>query len=167
MCESKLICSCQQKHKQIQNVKLQTHLPHFVHSWSELLPVWGLNGFSPPLELKRNTCGVQLYVVLAAMWPGLQKDRKFQKLSRNFGKFLQIFGPFATLDMTWLCTSCPVCDHHILLFWLDNYVFENTLQVFSAISKQPYHPAAQDWLPTEAKQGWAWSVPGWETSWEN
>ncbi len=22
-------------------------------------------------------------------------------------------------------------------------------------------------LPTEAKQGWAWSVPGWETSWEN
>ncbi len=33
-------------------------------------------------------------------------------------------------------------------------------------SRQPYHPAAQDWLPTEAKQGWAWSVPGWETSWE-
>ncbi len=32
---------------------------------------------------------------------------------------------------------------------------------------QPYHPAAQDWLPTEAKQGWAWSVPGWETSGEN
>ncbi len=29
--------------------------------------------------------------------------------------------------------------------------------------QQPYHPAAQDWLPTEAKQGWAWSVPGWET----
>ncbi len=25
---------------------------------------------------------------------------------------------------------------------------------------QPYHPAAQDWLPTEAKQGCAWSVPG-------
>ncbi len=35
------------------------------------------------------------------------------------------------------------------------------------ISWQPYHPAAQDWLPTEAKQGWVWSVPGWETSWEN
>ncbi len=34
-------------------------------------------------------------------------------------------------------------------------------------SPQSYHPAAQDWLPTEAKQGWAWSVPGWETSWEN
>ncbi len=33
--------------------------------------------------------------------------------------------------------------------------------------RQSYHPAAQDWLPTEAKQGWAWSVPGWETSWEN
>jgi len=23
----------------------------------------------------------------------------------------------------------------------------------------------QDWLPTEAKQDWTWSVPGWETSW--
>ncbi len=33
--------------------------------------------------------------------------------------------------------------------------------------RQPYHPAAQDRLPTEAKQGWAWSVPGWETFWEN
>ncbi len=22
-------------------------------------------------------------------------------------------------------------------------------------SQQPYHPAAQDWFPTEAKQGWA------------
>ncbi len=21
-------------------------------------------------------------------------------------------------------------------------------------SRQPYHPAAQDWLPTKAKQGW-------------
>ncbi len=29
---------------------------------------------------------------------------------------------------------------------------------------QPYHPAAQDMLSTEAKQGWAWSVPEWETS---
>ncbi len=29
--------------------------------------------------------------------------------------------------------------------------------------QQPYHPAAQDWLPTESKQGWVWSVPGWET----
>ncbi len=29
--------------------------------------------------------------------------------------------------------------------------------------KQRYHPAAQDRLPTEAKQGWAGSVPGWET----
>ncbi len=32
---------------------------------------------------------------------------------------------------------------------------------------QQYHPAAQDWLTTETKQGWALSVPGWETSWEN
>ncbi len=23
------------------------------------------------------------------------------------------------------------------------------------LQPQPYHPAAQDWLPTEAKQGWA------------
>ncbi len=30
-----------------------------------------------------------------------------------------------------------------------------------------YHPTAQDRLPTESKQGWAWSVPGWETCWEN
>ncbi len=35
------------------------------------------------------------------------------------------------------------------------------------IKRQPYHSAAQDRLPTEAKQGWAWSIPGWETSWEN
>ncbi len=33
--------------------------------------------------------------------------------------------------------------------------------------RQPYHPAAQDWFPTESKQGWDWLVPGWETSWEN
>ncbi len=32
---------------------------------------------------------------------------------------------------------------------------------------EPYHPAAQDWLRTEAKQGWDWLVPGLETSWEN
>ncbi len=31
--------------------------------------------------------------------------------------------------------------------------------------QQPYHPTAQDRLPTEAKQGWAWSVPEWETYW--
>ncbi len=30
--------------------------------------------------------------------------------------------------------------------------------------QQPYHPADQDRLPTEAKQGRAQSVPGWETS---
>lgn len=28
-----------------------------------------------------------------------------------------------------------------------------------------YHPAALDWLPIEAKQGWERTVPGWETSW--
>ncbi len=31
------------------------------------------------------------------------------------------------------------------------------------IPYHPYHPAAQDQLPTEAKQGGAWSEPGWET----
>ncbi len=34
-------------------------------------------------------------------------------------------------------------------------------------NQQLNHPVAHDWLPTEAKQGWAWSGPGWETSWEN
>ncbi len=46
----------------------------------------------------------------------------------------------------------------------------STLKEYLSLSPyqpQPYHPAAQDWLPTEAKQGWAWLVPGWETSWEN
>ncbi len=37
--------------------------------------------------------------------------------------------------------------------------------LFLKYCQQPYHPVAQDWIPTEAKQGWAWSVPGWETSW--
>ena len=26
-----------------------------------------------------------------------------------------------------------------------------------------YHPASHCWLTPEAKQGWSWSVPGWET----
>jgi len=30
--------------------------------------------------------------------------------------------------------------------------------------QQSYHPVAQDWLPTEAEQGWGWLVPGWETT---
>ncbi len=37
-------------------------------------------------------------------------------------------------------------------------------QKINVIIQQPYHPVAQDWFPTEAKEGWAWSVPGWETS---
>ncbi len=67
-------------------------------------------------------------------------------------------------------------------FFLDLYSFISTRKNYiiflyflisvkdvSAVSacQQPYHPAAQDRSPTEAKQGWAWSVPGWETSWEN
>ncbi len=41
-------------------------------------------------------------------------------------------------------------------------MFNTTRKLYSIISihlnviyQQPYHPAAQDWLPTEAKQGWA------------
>jgi len=30
-----------------------------------------------------------------------------------------------------------------------------------------HQAVAQDWLPTEAKQGWAWLVHEWEISWEN
>ncbi len=55
----------------------------------------------------------------------------------------------------------------------DLHMEKNTMEVNCSATDilqnmpQPYHPVAQDWLPTEAKQGWAWSVPGWETSWEN
>ncbi len=31
----------------------------------------------------------------------------------------------------------------------------SNLQINNNNNWQPYHPAAQDWLPTEAKQGWA------------
>ncbi len=53
--------------------------------------------------------------------------------------------------------------------WFQRKAKQNTGQsviVFSGL-QQPYHTAAQDRLPTEAKQGWAWSVPGWETFSEN
>ncbi len=45
----------------------------------------------------------------------------------------------------------------------------NVLTNLPAICKiaSSYHSAALTWSPTEAKQGWTWSVPGWETSWEN
>ncbi len=56
-----------------------------------------------------------------------------------------------------------VLEIHLHIYVLN----KNTLQLYSWYKPQPYHPAAQDWLPTEAKQGWAWSVPGWEISWEN
>ncbi len=51
----------------------------------------------------------------------------------------------------------------IQLLFNSEFVFLN-LKLISVplINQQPYHPAAQDCLPTEAKQGWAWSVPGWE-----
>ncbi len=55
-----------------------------------------------------------------------------------------------------LCLKMYALILAILIFYLN-------LQHFT-LHQQPYHPAAQDWLPTEAKQGWAWSVPGWETS---
>ncbi len=35
---------------------------------------------------------------------------------------------------------------------------------FQTLAISPCSPRLE---PTEAKQGWAWSVPGWETSWEN
>ncbi len=41
------------------------------------------------------------------------------------------------------------------------------IQHYAKSCQQPYHPTAQDQLPTEAKQGWNWSVPGWETPGEN
>ncbi len=66
--------------------------------------------------------------------------------------------------------------YNCIIFYLSNREYCVTLGTYTsrcyAIScgvpqtRQPYHPAAQDRLPTEAKQGWAWSVPGWETSWE-
>ncbi len=45
--------------------------------------------------------------------------------------------------------------------------FNSSIHLSNYYQKQPYHPVAQDRFPTEAKQGRAWSVPGWETSWEN
>ncbi len=38
---------------------------------------------------------------------------------------------------------------------------------YCSYCQQPYLAVALDQLPTEAKQGWAWSVPEWETYWEN
>ncbi len=60
-----------------------------------------------------------------------------------------------------LFVFCVILDVHIVVHikWCE------TAQLYEM--PQPYLPAAQDWLPTEAKQGWAWSVPGWEISWEN
>ncbi len=48
--------------------------------------------------------------------------------------------------------------------WLLSFCKSNLIYGFEVTTsgRQPYHPAAQDWLPTEAKQGWAWSVPGWD-----
>ncbi len=43
----------------------------------------------------------------------------------------------------------------------------NAPKYWNSLNQQPYHPVAQDWSPTEAKQGWAWLIPGWETSEEN
>ena len=30
--------------------------------------------------------------------------------------------------------------------------------------QQHYHPAYHCWLASEAKQGWSWSVPGWDAA---
>ncbi len=47
----------------------------------------------------------------------------------------------------WPCHKCEIKSHNdILLYHNSSFIFE---------SRQPYHPAGQDRLPTEAKQGWA------------
>ncbi len=48
-----------------------------------------------------------------------------------------------------------------------SFTYPHAFKLVCISLPQPYHPAGQDWLPTEAKQGLAWSVPEWETSWEN
>ncbi len=71
--------------------------------------------------------------------------------------------------MSVLCRVCHVFPPHVSIFGLfpvlvschyelsmfqlclSRYVLINTRYVL--IKRQPYHPAAQDWLPTEAKQG--------------
>ncbi len=78
-----------------------------------------------------------------------------------------------TLDIKVL-TCCCVVAMFLVLWLLGCYSetcfkkhIKNTLGFEFVANMLTYHPAAQDWSPTEAKQGWAWSVPGWETSWEN
>ncbi len=63
---------------------------------------------------------------------------------------------------TALKTMCPSLPTLIFQVWMHAVVV-----LFVSVGQQSYHPAAQDWLPTEAKLGWAWSLPVWETSWEN
>ncbi len=56
--------------------------------------------------------------------------------------------------------------HRIHVAWSPVWSFHNQWWIGLPCQPyrwQPYHPAAQDRLPTEAKQGWSWSVPGWET----
>ncbi len=42
-----------------------------------------------------------------------------------------------------------------MLFVYYVFVMCISVQIFFTTNPQPYHPAAQVWLPTEAKQGWA------------
>jgi len=56
-------------------------------------------------------------------------------------------------------------NRHILNIHWKKYTIHYLL-IDTTICQQSYHPVAQDWLPTEAKQGWAWLVPGLETFWE-
>ncbi len=43
----------------------------------------------------------------------------------------------------------------IIIFIFYDFIWATELLVETRVTPQPYHPAAQDWLPTEAKQGWA------------
>ncbi len=59
----------------------------------------------------------------------------------------------------WIINIRILLDYNVKTFYTkSDYLFK--------LGQQPYPPVARDWLPTKAKQGWAWSVPGWETSWE-
>ena len=56
----------------------------------------------------------------------------------------------------------------MLLVWLfesvdDVYVYLDDVDVPDVDDVAAYHPAYHCWLASEAKQGWSWSVPGWET----
>ncbi len=52
-----------------------------------------------------------------------------------------------------LCSSVPNYTNNF--FINTNFMIGNLFVVLYLLCRQPYHPAAQDRLPTEAKQSWA------------